>query len=339
MQPDNASSTSPESVTPLGQSPRPGASALPVAHDYLHPITDEPKHHYNLRRMMIILGLIVISALVTVGLMIFFALQPVKQPAKKATTTTNSVQVDTLTAKQEIENTKVYFKGTEKAKSAIPLPVMAPGKAFYTVIPDVEPLTSIAGEITPDKSDTQLQSILKSIDYDKFSKLVLNDGANGTNYVAEFSRSDVICQVSVTKPADKNANHWFEVSCLDMAQYTEYATYQQTFASLYTPATSTATYYGFIGKPAPTAAKASGYNLLEIPVGIVIDNKMSATNVLAMYYQSPDGLWHYFKERTQGIILECEQYSTVELKSAYVGQPCRSLAKGTTLTVPPPRKN
>ena len=319
----------------------PSQAAATETHDYLHPIVDQPKHTLNPKHIMIGLGLVVLAALMAVGTMLIVALMPTQRPkstTKTSTSTTTKVTENALTAKQTIQHVGVYFKGTEAPKTPISMPVMAPGKSFYTVVPDLAPLTSLAGEITLENSDAQLTSILKSLDYDKFDKRVFSDGTNNTNYMAGFSRTDTICQVSVTKSTDTKANHWFEVSCLDMATYAEYADAQQTYASLYTPATSTATLYGFIGKPEPSASKSAGYKLVEVPVGTVIEQRMSATNNRAMYYQTPDGLWHYLKDRTDTIVLECEQYSTPTLKYAYLGQPCRSLAKDTVTTVQPPSK-
>ncbi len=339
MQPNQPTPPSPGSEIP----PQPSAQPLQTtpAPDYLHPISDKPQHTYNPKRMIIILSVVVAASLLAVAAMLVVALMPPQQPHKPTTqTTTKTTPVEsTLTAKQTIEHIKVYFKGTATAKSPITTPVIAPGKSFYTVIPDIAPLASVAGEVIPDTSDAQLASIVKSLDYDKFTKRVFSDGTKQTNYLADFTRDDVVCQTAVTKSSDVKASHWFEVRCLDMSQYAEYAGAQQPLVSLYTPTTSTATKYGFIGKPAVTASKSAGYNFTEITSSTVIDQRMSAVNSKSMFYQTPDGLWHYFRDHTDGIYVECEQYNTPVLKYAYYGQPCRSLAKDTVITVALPQKN
>ena len=330
MNPTNNTPT-PESLPPV---------QTPESHDYLHPITDTQKRTYNPKRVAIVLSAIVAASLIAVIVMLIVALMPAKQSKAPSTPTKQSTAPtkDTITAKQTIEHVKVYFKGADVAKSAVSTPVMAPGKSFYTVIPEVTATTSVAGAVPVANSSTQLASILKSLEYDKFTKRVFADGANNTNYLADFTRSDVTCQVAATPQSDPKADHWFEVRCLDTSQYTEYANEQQPFVSLYTPTTSTATKYGFVGKPQVVASQSAGYNLMEIAANTVIDQRMSALNSKAMFYQTTDGLWHYFRDHTDGIYVECEQYTTPVLKFAYFNQPCRSLSKDIVITVELPEK-
>lgn len=298
-------------------------------HDYLHPIIEKKRGLVSTKTVTIILSVLVGVCLLAVALMIILAILPARSTKKTTTAPATSVEKATpLTAKDAIDHVKVYFKGTDTAKTAITRPVMAPKMNFYTVIPDVVPLTSVAGEVAPDKSDAQLASILKSMDYDKFTLKVLSDGTKQTNYLADLTRSDVICQVSITKQTDPKADHFFETKCLDMSQYSEYANTQQPLVAQYTPVTATATQYGFVGKPALQASKTSDYNLVEIKSSTVTDQRMSALNNNSMFYQSPDGLWHYFRDHADGVMVECEQYATPVLKAAYAGQPCRSIAKG-----------
>lgn len=339
---DNLPKFSDNDIQNAGQPPQaPTPAPAPEVHDYLHPIQDEPKHTYHPKRMMLTLGLIVGASLLAVVIMLLYALLP-PQSSKKSTNTsqtptTTTVPADTLTAKQTIEHVAAYFKGAEKAKSPISRPVTAPNKSFYTVIPETAPLISLAGNVMADKSDTQLESILKSMNYDKFVKQVLADGASGTNYLADLTRNDVICQVAVTKQKDAKADHWFEVRCLDMSTYTEHANIQQTLVSLYTPLTASSVQYGFVGKPSTRASKTAGYTLAELPVGTVIDNRLTTTNRLALFYQSPDKLWHYFTDRDTSLLVECENFDTPVLKTAYSGESCRRVKTGAVENVIAPK--
>ena len=325
-----------------GQPPEPKPLApTPVAHDYLHPIQDKPKHAYHPKRMMIVLSSIVAVSLIAVAIMLIYALSPTQQNKKtngSDQSNKSAPQKDTLTAKQTVKNVAIYFKGQEKPKSPISRPVMAPGKAFYTVIPDVPPLVGIAGPVSADKSDMQLESILKAMDYDKFAKKVREDGANNTNYLADLTRDDVICQVQVIKQKDVNAEHWTELRCLDMGTYAEYAETQQPLATLYTPLTASSVQYGFVGKPMTKPSQTDGYTHAELPVSTVIDNTMTSSNRLALFYQSPDKLWRYFTDRDSNLTVECEQYDTPNLKTAYANETCRRVKTGASETIIPPKK-
>lgn len=330
MQPDQQ----PQSTLPsdaAGQNIAPVEDLGSMPRDYFHPIVDQPKHTMSAKHVAVTLIAVLLVSLLAVGVMLAVALIPAKQLAQKpaAQKQSSTATRTSLTAKQTIDHVKVYFKGTAAAKSPIMTPVMAPGKAFYTVIPDVAPLTSVAGEVTPDKSSAQLASIVKSMEYDTFKKREFQDGVNGTDYLADYTRDDTVCQVAVTKP--KDANHWFEVRCLDMVQYYDYATTQEPLTARYSSITSTASQYGFVGKPVTIPSKTAGYTLAEIPVSTVIDQRMSALNNRAMFYQSPDKLWHYVIDHTDGIVPECEQFTTIDLRTAYVGQRCRNIAKAGVL--------
>lgn len=325
-----------------GQPVQPTApTPVPEVHDYLHPIQDKPKHVYHPKRMMLILGMVVGASLLAVVVMLVYALLPTQSSKKTQTsnqTTVTTTPVDTLSAKQAIAHVGEYFKGKEKAKTAISRPVTAPNKSFYTVVPDTAPLISLAGAIAADMSPTQLESILKSMDYDKFVKQVLADGENSTNYLADLTRNDVVCQVAVTKQKDVKADHWFEVRCLDISVYTEYANAQQTLVSLYTPLTASSVQYGFIGKPTTKASRSAGYTLAELPVGSVIDNRLTTTNRLAIFYQTADKLWHYFTDRDRDLLVECEKFNTNDLRFAYGGESCRRVKTGAVESVIAPKK-
>lgn len=331
-----------DTSSPQGSAPQQTQlpNVQPEVHDYAHPIVDPPKKTYHPKRLLVILVAVVVLSLIAVATMLAVALMPANKSTKNTSTGTPSKSVEQTpkTAAEVIEHVRVYFKGKEKATTSINLPINAPNETFYTVIPDTKPLVSIAGPITPDKSDAQLSSITKAMDYEEFTKRVETDGANNTDYLANYQRSDVICQVGVTKPADTKKPHWFEVRCLDMSQYSEYAKTQEQFASLYTPASAGSALVGFVGKPVVKNSKTAGYHTLELPASTVIDQKFTAIGNLAMFYQTPDKLWRYFQDRSNSLLVECEKYNTENLRFAYADQPCRRASTGKTDTVIAPKQ-
>lgn len=319
----------------------PRDTPTPVSADYLHPLPDSPARPDHSRRVMIILGTITVTALLIVAAMLIYAFAIPQSTTKHTTSKTPSpttTKQNSLTAKQAIEHIGVYFKGKDTAQHSITRPVKAPKYEFYTVVPDIAPLVSLAGDIAPEASEAQRDSILKSFDYDKFSVHVLQDGAKQSSYLADITRDDVVCQLQIIKQPDVKLAHRFEVRCLDMTVYSEYASAQSSIVSNYTPLTASSVQYGFIGKPQTKPSPSTGYATVEVPVGTVINDQMTTTSRLALFYRTPDQLWHYFTDRDASVLLECEQYDTVEKKSIYAGSSCRRLKTGTVETVIDPKK-
>ncbi len=297
------------------------------------------KKTYHPKRFMIALGIFVAVCLLAVATMVVIAILPMQQNNAAETTEqeTTTTEAKTLTAKQTIAHIKEYFKGDQTAKSGISLPVRATNKQFYTIIPDASATTSVAGEVVPDKIEAQLASVVHSLEGDDYTKRVQKDGLEG-DYLADFSRTETYCEVSITKPADTKANQWLEVRCADMATYDEYAVAQEPLVKEYAPLTATSVLYGFTGKPDIKASQTAGYNTSQLPVSIVIDSAVTSTGTYALYYQTPDKLWHYWRDRTTTTAFACDQYDTDDLKYAYTGVACHDTAKNIDSTVAAPKK-
>lgn len=319
----------------------PASSAEPIQkHDYAQPIADAPKKAYHPRRFMVALGVFVTICLLAVTAMVAMALLPMQQSKKSETANNAASQAveKTVSAKQAIAHVKEYFKADGAAKSGISLPVRATGKDFYTVIPEASATVSVAGNVAPDKTDSQLKSIIHSLEGDGFTQQTSGYEPESSNYLASFVRPETVCQVEVVHIIDKSSSHWTEVRCADMATYEEYAKAQEPLVRLYTPLSATSVLYGFIGKPSPVASKTTGYSTAELPVSIVIDSTMTSHGTLALYYQAPSGLWTYWRDRDASAVFACDQYNTNELKSAYFGAPCRDTGTNTMSVVAAPKK-
>ena len=333
----------PKQEPPLAAVPiaPPASSAEPIQkHDYAQPIADAPKKAYHPRRFMVALGVFVTICLLAVTAMVAMALLPMQQSKKSETANNAASQAveKTVSAKQAIAHVKEYFKADGAAKSGISLPVRATGKDFYTVIPDAASLQSVAGEVMFDKIDAQLASVIHSLEGDGFTLLASGYEPERLNYLGSFTHKETFCQVEVVRPADTKANQWLEVRCADMATYDEYAKAQEPLARLYTPLSATSVLYGFVGKPTATASKTGGYYLTELPVSIVLDNTMISTGNAALFYQTPNQIWRYFKDRDADTAFDCGDYNTDDLRYAYAGTPCRNSGKSIPPTVQPPKK-
>lgn len=310
------------------------------AHDYTHPIADTPKKTYHPKRFVVALSIFVAVCLLAVAAMVVIALLPMQQSGKSEAPNNTATQPTekTLSARQAIAHVKEYFKADGVAKNGISLPVRATGKDFYTVIPEASATISVAGEVALDKIDSQLASVIHSLEGDGFTQHTTGYEPERLNYLGSFTRKETVCQVEVVRPADTKANQWLEARCADMATYDEYAKAQEPLARLYTPLSATSVLYGFVGKPAPVASKTAGYYTVQLPVSIVIDSEMTSHGKLALYYQAPSGVWTYWRDRDASAVFACDQYDTNELKNAYFGTACRDAGKNIDTTVPAPKK-
>ena len=315
-------------------SPSANAAPKPLSDGkYAQPVPHQKGvRSFHALKVILISGLLLAAAIGVIAAVLLFAQSSTKRTAneqKKA----GETKLDPLTAQQTIERTAVYFKGQEKAKTPLTIPIKVKGKNFYTVIPDVDILQSLAGYVPKEMSKQQRESIEKSLDYDKFVKKVFSEGDEKTAYLADFTRDDVVCQLSVDPAEHDTKGDWTELRCLDVSAYTPYADAQQPLAKASSAVTSTAAHYGFIGKPMPKDGALSGYKLVEIPVGAVTNQRMTTPDNLGMFYQMPDGLWYYFRDRNRDVYVECENFTGENQRRAYADQPCRRRSTGTIETV------
>ena len=335
--------TPPPPLQPLSPTQPPVVPLSPAdfeKHDYTHPIVDTPKHIYHPKRFILWLSIAVVVSILAVATMLLIALLP-PQGSKTSSDTEKPQQTSSnskpVTAELAITHIKDQFKGTEQAKSPILRPVQAPSMAYFTVVPDTAPLISVAGEVAPSKAQAQLDSIVHSFIGDKFTKTVISDGTNSTNYQAYFTNSAAICELDQLNTKDTKANVWIEAKCLDISVYASYAAAQQPLVTLYTPLSATSVQYGFVGKPTVTPASTAGYQRAQLQVSTIISSQMTSNGQFALYYQTPDGIWHYFNDQDNNVPIDCAQYSSKDLQSAYANTPCRNIQKGTVSTVPAPR--
>lgn len=315
-------------------SPSANAAPKPLSDGkYAQPVPHQKSvRSFHALKVILISGLLLAAAIGVIAVVLLFAQSSTKRTTNEQKKTSET-KLDPLTAQQTIERTAVYFKGQEKAKTPLTIPIKVKGKNFYTVIPDVDILQSLAGYVSKEMSKQQRESIEKSLDYDKFVKKVFSEGDEKTAYLADFTRDDVVCQLSVDPAEHDTKGDWTELRCLDISAYTPYADAQQPLAKAYSAVTSTATHYGFIGKPVPKDGALSGYKLVEIPVGAVTNQRMTTPDNLGMFYQMPDGLWYYFRDRNRDVYVECENFTGENQRRAYADQPCRRRSTGTIETV------
>ena len=350
MNPDQNSNAN-QTESPPAQSPQPLQSNQPIVppvdptlleqHDYTHPIVDPPTHVYHPKRFKVWLSVFVAVCILAVVAMLLVALLPAT--GKKSTQDTPKTDMSSknkapVTAELAITHIKEHFKATGQATTPLLRPIQAPQMAYFTVVPDVEPLVSIAGDVEPAKAKNQLTVIDQSLVADNLKKVVISDGTNGSNYQAFYTSTATTCELDQSSTKTPKAPVHIEAKCLDTAVYASYAAAQQPLVSMYTPLSATSVQYGFVGKPTITAGSTPGYQRGQLQVSTVISDQLTSSGQVALYYQTPDGLWHYFTDQDNNVAIDCAKYNNNDLLSAYSGTACRNISKGTAGVVPAPRK-
>ena len=307
-------------------------SATPIATDPAILQTAPQKTYHPTRTLILVITGVVITLLVAAG--VLFALLSPKQASVPATTESPKETLEPLTAKQTIEQLAVYFKGTEQAKTSLSTPIMAEGRSFYTVHTIPTETASIAGAVPVAESSSHLEALKKSLDYDKFSETVLEQGEGKANFLASYLRADVICQIFIDKAKAAEGSHYLEVKCLDMKQYEDLANDQEIFYRLYSPAQTVAVPTALIGKNTVRPGGTPGYELAEQPMMTVVDKARLTTPLTARYFRQAGGQWDYFTDTPDPV--SCQAYVGIPLRSAYANLPCMNQSKHVMETVKPP---
>jgi len=326
-------------------------SVQPIIHsealkpDFSHPVYEKKASRYHPKQVKIALSIIVAVVLLGIVFAVIAALQMTSTSTRKKTAPVaeKSTPKKTLTAAIVTDHLRVYFKGTETARSSLSTAIETKDHRFYTIIPDVEMVkkTSIGGNLDEAKVEPHITALEKSLDYDEFLKFQVSDGVGINNYVADFIRDDVICQIQSYKPTTPKAPTFLEVKCADIVLYDDYAKQQDPFYQAHQTVQSISVPTGLIGHAAIESSKAEGYLLAEIALGSVAERRplgsgvMTNANSRAMYYSGKDKVWHYFTTRVQDVAtITCEMYEVKDaLRIAYQGKPCYSLAKKKQMVV------
>ena len=270
----------------------------------------------------------VFLAVLAVGGILAATLLSTKKPSEQAVVDEESKDDEKapsqpLTAEKAFGHLQAYFKGDGPARTSLSTPVVTKGHRFYTVVTDPAEVinTSAGGDIPAIEGEKHLEAARKSLDADEFTERIITDGTGGTNFLADYLRPDVTCQVLLVKPQDPSADQYFETKCLDQKQYEELARLQQPFFFAYSSAQAVSAESALMGKAIVTPSKTAGYQLAEMPVNIVYESYRVEPGVIAKYYAGSDNIWKFFTD--VGGVLPCATYNKDRVfRQAYEGTKC-----------------
>ncbi len=136
--------------------------------------------------------------------------------------------------------------------------------------------------------------------------------------LVKYENDDTFCGINYYSDSAEELQELY-VACAAKTSYAPTAKLQKPFYDAYRAANKGSQYLtedSRIGYPKITDSVTAGYKTAEA----AIYGEASPTGAMGLFYQTPDGTWHYFKGTQQ--MLMCTDFTTAELKKAYAGQKC-----------------
>ncbi len=182
----------------------------------------------------------------------------------------------------------------------------------FSVKPDKA--QSISYKLTLENMPKTYKKTQRLLGLQGLSGRVISSSQTGTTPAMYYENAFVRCTLLT---AQSGSEHEVQVSCADMSAYVGSVKKVQQFYELY-------------AKENPEKTKILGMSGIDIEDSLTTGYKTGETTIIqdyttegavsALYYQTPDGVWHFFKA-TQLEIL-CNEYNTLELKKAFIGKEC-----------------
>ena len=245
----------------------------------------------------------------------------------KDTSTDNQVTTPVktaLTAEQVVEKIKPELAGTQRVNSTemsyYSAAAYKPDNDKYYVTPEDESGVGVTG--SSDVVTTDFATIKKLLKDNEF-KLVddksytYTDEDQGTVYAS----SAVVCLASTHAAIDTADEATASLACADISSYVATAKVVSPFYDAYLAVTDKpvkikASKLVFIG-PNITESQTAGYKRADVGMA---SYGAPAGGSQGLFYQTPDNTWHYFTNTQE--LVPCSDYSTQDVKKAFVGSKC-----------------
>lgn len=293
----------------------------------------QPKKHKTKVIIGFIVGVVGVILLGSVATALVM-LRPKPKTAPQMELQAQTVKTDPATAADTIMRLQLYMNGTVgSASTAITRPVKAEGAGYYTVMAVASNVQNAAVTAPPAEIESKHAAAVKVFSYLGYVKSTPQANIPATDNQIDYVRPDVICQLTTHVPADGGNSRTLEAKCQDIGAYTELSKKQRPFYDAFTKVSASSGQVGFIGEPIITPSASAGYILAKLAYGTVANDQLLTTGDFALYYQTPDQLWHYFKTQ-QTSEITCDEYKTDELKFAYATYPCKANKPPYTVIAP-----
>lgn len=257
----------------------------------------------------------------------FIDKKPVQTPSSQNNQPDTTKQQDATTVnaestineiKQKLKGTKVEVKKIDSSNSSnqggpiayAPPQTKIDGYEFTTT-----PKTFVGLSSQGDRAlaDSEFKTIDEYLASKGFAKKQLSEiDRSGYIQIEEYQTADIVCSAD---ESNSSSGVIAGVSCADISSFTDTYKELQPLFTAYKDARQNVTNIAFRADAINTS-KTEGYKFASIAVGVI----GGIGGHRALFYQTPDGKWHFFIGTQQ--MLKCEDYNTSDIKKAFLGEPC-----------------
>lgn len=269
------------------------------------------------------------------GTVVYWLTKPEKKPQATVSQNTKQSSQKTLQKKTTSTDLKAFMQSVKKhmgggdaaAEYAAP-DYKVNGYDFYAV--GVLELSTSWEDTLPEAQIKPAAAKLEAFLYENGFKKSEQQVKAGYYPLVKYESSDTLCGINYyLDTADTNKPVF--LTCALKASYEPTAKTLKPLYAVYRDANKDSQYItedSRLGLPKIEPSKSTGYKTAEA----AIYGEASPTGAVGLFYQTPDGVWHYFTG-TQSV-LPCNRFDTSDLKKAYLGQTCYLLDEaGTESTV------
>lgn len=217
-------------------------------------------------------------------------------------------------AGQVIQKFEGSLRGGKVAEgSGSVLSANQPKGQSYFVKP--EKAQAITYKVAPNKVEKTYKKARHILDRQGLTGKLISSKQVGATPGMYYDNEFVHCYLGAQ--TDENNNALLHVACANTKAYQDAERQLQVFYDLYAQNNPDKKAIVGITISSLKDSLSKGYKTAEIT--IVKDNTSEGA-VNALYYQTPDGTWHYFKATLLEIY--CEEYNTPDIQKAFIGKPC-----------------
>lgn len=288
-----------------------------------------PTKKSSSKKLWIILVVLVFLALIiATGLYVyseFVTKKPSSDPNPAVTSIGTEKKAEVLSAEDTLKGLADTLRATGIGYGGTIQPYKVAGFEFKTSV-GVE-TRSVTVSRSPGESATALSAARDYLKTKNYKENIVEKGIGSSSFIANYESEKAICRAEHIKAASGSnlSLDTVSLSCLDISDLKKIAESQKPFYELLKaarPDEIVLDKVAIAGNPKIDDSYVYGYKTVEQALisGADDTSNRGGTVMKAMFYQTPDGHWHYFTT-TDGLV-DCDLYKTDDLKRAYKAKPC-----------------
>lgn len=317
-EPVEVNESSHESIVDDGVPRSPAGATLPDA------IFTHPQKSSKKRIIIIIITLLLVAGAVGGYIAYNYFTSQTDAPAASTPATSTEPKKVELTPKDIIAKVKSVVAGETKEQNGTVIHNI-PSTGVWVASSDKVKAPGLSIGAT-DVSDymKDLQKVKKVLKENGINVVIENDIPDDSpNYRGHYASGEIACSLETQADGSLNGKDYVyssyvtSVGCATIEDLVADAKDYEPFAMAYQKDGTNGSSRVFLGEFSEISnSKVSGYKVTSTS----ISDPVGHTGAAALFYQTPDGKWHYFLS-TQNA-LTCDRYNTKDLKNAYAGETC-----------------